>query len=214
MRRMNEATNPYTGVNAAAGGYNYTLDGTGVDVVIVDSGIQADHPEFQDADGVSRVQQINWFTASGVSGTMPTAHYTDYHGHGTHVAGTAAGKTYGWAKNAKIFSIKLNGLQGSSDPNVGISVADMADVIIGWHNAKPVDPTTGVKRPTVVNHSWGYARYYNTVTNLTYQGALKTGTEIDTANKRWAFGLVPISGGSAATYATNVRLTAIDADYS
>ena len=48
--------------------------------------------------------------------------------------------------------------------------------------------------------------------NLTYRGRLKTGTEIDTANKRWAFGLVPISGGSAATYATNVRLTAIDAD--
>ena len=212
MRRMNESTNPYSGVNAAAGGYNYTLDGSGVDVVIVDSGIQADHPEFQDAAGVSRVQQIDWFAVSGVTGTMPTAHYTDYDGHGTHVAGTATGKTYGWAKNAKIFSVKLNGLQGSSDPNVGISVADMADVIIGWHNAKPVDPTTGVKRPTVVNHSWGYARYYNTVTNLTYQGALKTGTEIDTANKRWAFGLVPISGGSAATYATNVRLTAIDAD--
>ena len=212
MRRMNESTNPYSGVNAAAGGYNYTLDGSGVDVVIVDSGIQADHPEFQDAAGVSRVQQIDWYAVSGVSGTMPTAHYTDYDGHGTHVAGTATGKTYGWAKNAKIFSVKLNGLQGSSDPNVGISVADMADVIIGWHNAKPVDPTTGVKRPTVVNHSWGYARYYNTVTNLTYQGALKTGTEIDTANKRWAFGLVPISGGSAATYATNVRLTAIDAD--
>ena len=92
MRRMNESTNPYSGVNVT-GGYNYTLDGTGVDVVIVDSGIQADHPEFQDADGVSRVQEIDWFTASGVSGTMPPAHYTDYDGHGTHVAGTAAGKT-------------------------------------------------------------------------------------------------------------------------
>ena len=211
MRRMNESTNPYSGVNVT-GGYNYTLDATGVDVVIVDSGIQADHPEFQDADGVSRVQQIDWFTASGVSGTMPTAHYTDYDGHGTHVAGTAAGKTYGWAKNAKIFSIKLAGLEGSSDPNGGISVANMADVIIGWHNAKPVDPATGVKRPTVVNHSWGYLRYYNTVTNLTYQGALKTGTEIDTANKRWAFGLVPVSGGAGGTYATNVRISAVDAD--
>ena len=108
MRRMNEDANPYTGVNVT-GGYNYTLDGTGVDVVIVDSGIQADHPEFQDANGVSRVQEIDWFSVSGVSGTMPAAHYTDYDGHGTHVAGTFAGKTYGWAKNAKIFSkLKLN----------------------------------------------------------------------------------------------------------
>ena len=30
MRRMNETINPYTGVNAAAGGYNYTLDGSGL----------------------------------------------------------------------------------------------------------------------------------------------------------------------------------------
>ena len=43
MRRMNETINPYTGVNAAAGGYNYTLDGSGVDVVIMDSGLQIDH---------------------------------------------------------------------------------------------------------------------------------------------------------------------------
>ena len=212
MRRMNEATNPYSGVSATAGGYNYTLDGTGVDVVIVDSGIQADHPEFQDASGVSRVQQIDWFAVSGVSGTMPTAHYTDYDGHGTHVAGTATGKTYGWAKNAKIFSIKLAGLEGSSDPNGGISAADMADVIIGWHNAKPVDPATGYKRPTVVNHSWGYLRYYNTVTNLTYRGVLKTGTDIDSSSKRAAFGLFPKSGGSGGTYATNVRVPAVDAD--
>ena len=212
MRRMNEATNPYSGVNAAAGGYGYTLDASGVDVVIVDSGIQADHPEFQDASGVSRVQQIDWFTASGVAGTMPTAHYTDYDGHGTHVAGTAAGKTYGWAKNAKIFSIKLNGLQGSSDPNGGISSTAMADVIIGWHNAKPVDAVTGYKRPTIVNHSWGYLRYYNTVINLTYRGVLKTGTDIDSSAKRHAFGLVPRPGGSGGTYVTNLRLTSVDAD--
>ena len=209
MRRMNEATNPYSGVNVS-GGYNYTLDATGVDVVIVDSGIQADHPEFQDAAGVSRVQEIDWFTESGVSGTMPTAHYTDYDGHGTHVAGTVAGKTYGWAKNAKIYSIKLAGLEGSSDPNSGISVTAMADVIIGWHNAKSVDPATGYKRPTVVNHSWGYLRYYDTVTNLTYRGDLKTGTDIDTTNKRWAFGLPPTT--SLGRYTTNLRLPSVDAD--
>ena len=209
MRRMNEATNPYSGVNVS-GGYNYTLDASGVDVIIVDSGIQADHPEFQDASGVSRVQEIDWYTESGVSGTMPAGHYSDYDGHGTHVAGTVAGKTYGWAKNAKIYSIKLDGLQGSSDPNTGISVTAMADVIIAWHNAKTVDPATGYKRPTVVNHSWGYLRYYDTVTNLTYRGTLKTGTDIDTTAKRWAFGLPPTT--SLGRYTTNVRLASVDAD--
>ena len=82
--------------------YNYVLDGTGVDVVIIDTGIQPDHPEFQDANGVSRVKQINWYEASGQSGVQPANFYRDTDGHGTHVAGTVAGKTYGWAKNANI----------------------------------------------------------------------------------------------------------------
>lgn len=161
-------TNNIYGTNTAdpGGTYDYVLDGTGVDVVIIDSGIQADHPEFQDANGVSRVQQINWFTASGVSGTMPTAHYTDYDGHGTHVAGTVAGKTFGWAKNAHIYSIKLNGLEGTPDPNVGINVADAMDCLLGWHLAK----TNG--RPTVLNNSWGYSIYWSTTQNgFTFSGS-------------------------------------------
>lgn len=143
--------------------YDYVLDGTGVDVVLIDSGIQADHPEFEDSDGVSRVKQIDWYTESGVTGTLPSGFYTDYDGHGTHVAGTIAGKTFGWAKNADIYSIKLQGLEGPTDPNSGMPVDDAFDCILGWHNAK----TNG--RPTVLNNSWGYVVYWNTTENaLTY----------------------------------------------
>ena len=45
------ATNPY--------GRPYSMDGTGVDVVIQDSGLQVDHPEFFDANGNSRMQLID-----------------------------------------------------------------------------------------------------------------------------------------------------------
>lgn len=137
--------------------FNYNLTGKGVDVVIQDSGIDLGHIEFTDSNGVSRIQHINWYTESGVSGSQSSNHYRDYDGHGTHVAGTVAGRTMGWAKDAHIYALKISGLEGSGDSGTGISVSDCFDVIKGWHNNKPVDPETGYKRPTVVNMSWGYS---------------------------------------------------------
>jgi subtilisin family serine protease len=149
--RNSSLTNVYGSSTSSDTEYGYFADGTGVDVVIIDSGIQANHPEFQYVGNTSsRVQQIDWFTESGVTGTMPAGFYTDYDGHGTHVAGIATGKTYGWAKNANIFAIKLDGLEGPADPNGGLTWAQTADVLLGWHQNK----TNG--RPTVVNMSFAY----------------------------------------------------------
>jgi subtilisin family serine protease len=158
LLRHTSATNIYsTSLNDPGGTYNYVLDGTGVDVVIMDTGIQADHPEFQDAQGVSRVKQIDWFNGTNNENRTDTiGFYSDYHGHGTHVASTVAGKTFGWAKNADIYSIKLDSLKGVSDTTPGLSIADAFDRLLVWHQEK----TNG--RPTVVNMSWGYALYLNT----------------------------------------------------
>ena len=151
--------------------YLYTLDGTGVDVVIQDSGMQAGHPEWEDANGVSRLQSIDWATASGLSFSNGGNNNTDTDGHGTHVGGIAAGKTYGWAKNARIYSMKVNGLQGSGDTN-GVSSTYLFDSIKLWHRNKPIDPKTGKKRPTVVNMSWGYIHQINAGDSFTlnYRG--------------------------------------------
>ena len=177
--RSNQITNEYTGTNnnnSSTDYFNYVLDGTGVDVVIQDSGIDPDHPEWEDANGNSRLQQIDWYTASGLSGTQNANHYRDYDGHGTHVASTAVGKEFGWAKNAQIYSQKLNGLEGSGDSGTGISITNAFDTIRLWHNAK----TNG--RPTVVNMSWG--------TSLPFQGSSRyTGLGGNYRGTGWNFGV-------------------------
>jgi subtilisin family serine protease len=223
MRRCATTTNDYNTGNTVSGDYAYNLDGSGVDVVIHDSGLHVDHPEFQDADGVSRVQQIDWYTESGVSGTQDANHYRDNHGHGTHVAGTVAGKTYGWAKNARIYSIKVSGLEGTGDSGTGIPISDCFDVIKGWHDNKPIDPATGYKRPTIVNMSWGYGStntyepydgYYRgtqwtydnnnsgVATNLATSSQLQNRTGLPLWNS--------YSSGNARVL--NTRITSVDAD--
>lgn len=151
------------------GTFPYMLDGTGVDVVIQDTGCQPDHPEWQDANGVSRFNVINWYTASGVPGTQSANFYIDYDGHGTHCTGTVAGKTYGWAKNAGIYAMHI---PLSGDPGAGnaIPITTSFDCILGWHLRKPIDPVTGFRRPTVVSASWGTSQTYTSFDGVEYRG--------------------------------------------
>ena len=217
MRRCIENTNPYGSSSSDPGGdFTYTLDGEGVDVVIQDSGLQVDHPEFNDEDGNTRVQQINWYTESGLSGTQSGNHYRDTDGHGTHVAGTAAGLLYGWAKKAKIYSVKVNGLEGTGDSGTGISTTNCFDVIKEWHNNKPIDPDTGYKRPTIVNMSWGYSRGVSSISSIVYRGTTYNSSNdsnfSNTPNTHMAstYGLYPYLAGTG--YRFPVRVSSIDSD--
>jgi len=158
------------------GTYTYDADGTGVDVVIMDDGIQADHPEFLDATGTSRVQKIDWYAATGVPGHMPPNHYNLINSgdgeHGTHVASIAAGKTFGYAKNARIYLIRIFGNSDQTIPD-----NDMFDLIRIWHTRKPINSSTGARRPTIVNMSWGYAWRYdnyagNDIKKINYRNTL------------------------------------------
>lgn len=141
--------------------YNYVLDGSNVDIIINDSGIQADHPEFS-----GRVVYVDWdniavAVGAAVTTGWNTASYTDTNGHGTNVAGIAAGATYGWAKGANIIPLSYN--HGD--------VLDMFAMLIYWHQNK------GNNRPTIVNMSWGYnyvfgvsGTYYSVITGGKYRG--------------------------------------------
>lgn len=195
--------------------FNYNLTGKGIDVVIQDTGISTAHIEFTDSDGVSRIQEIDWFSASGVTGTQSANHYRDYDGHGTHVAGTVAGRTMGWAKDAKIYAVKVSGLEGTGDSGTGISVSKCFDVIKGWHNNKPIDPETGFKRPTVVNMSWGYGYSLSaTPTSGVYRGLSWNYGDVGFANDNELFNTAGIvtKYGFPSSRKLNSRVASVDTD--
>jgi len=186
--------------------HGFPLAGTGVDIVIQDTGILPSHPEWLSFDGSrNRLQQINWPAASGLSGTYTqnANHYTDTNGHGTHVAGTVAGRLYGWAKDADIYAITIL----NNDAAFGTSAS--FNMIRGWHNLKP-NTSTGYKRPTVVNMSWTYYKIYENITGGNYRGSSFTFT-----TPQSVYGMVSTIYNrltSPTRYYHPVRVSSVDAD--
>nr|ABL74283.1 cuticle-degrading serine protease [Arthrobotrys yunnanensis] len=84
--------------------YNETTAGTGATVYVIDTGIRITHNEFKTSNGTSRA-------AWGFNSVDNTN--SDGNGHGTHCAGTIAGKTYGVSKKAKVVAVKVLSASGS-----------------------------------------------------------------------------------------------------
>ena len=203
--------NGANGILPSDDNHRYVLDGTGVDVVIQDTGVHLTHPEFNDADGNSRVVEYDWYSTPGVTGSLPNNYYsaTRLDNHGTHCASIVAGKQYGWAKNAAIYDLTNITSSWKIDPLVSFQL------LRAWHNNKSVDANLGVKRPTVVNASWSYSRSYNfsDVTSITYRGSTYTGTAINTQAKRAALGFVdPFAQGATTNRRFNSFSSAVQAE--
>ncbi|MBN9744320.1 MULTISPECIES: S8 family peptidase [Amycolatopsis] len=75
--------------------YHYDSDGSGVTVYVIDSGVDAKHPDLQ-----GRVLPGKDFLTTGTD-------TSDTNGHGTRVAGIVAGHSYGVAKGAQIFPVRV-----------------------------------------------------------------------------------------------------------
>jgi subtilisin family serine protease len=209
---------PWSGSNSVTTDFPYTLTGKGVDIVIQDSGVTPYHPEWLDDDGNNRYKTIDWYEASGLSGTQSNLHDRDVNGHGSHCAGIAAGKIYGWAKNAHIYSQKLRGLESAfAGDTSGIAISNSFDAIKLWHRNKPIDPNTGFKRPTVVNMSWGYGANIindNPATSGIYRGTAWTNSSsgFTTNTEQYQSAGIVDPSGIPKTRRVNVRVSSVDAD--
>lgn len=109
--------------------YTYTPTGSGVNAYIIDTGILTTHNEFGG-------RAYSGYTAiSDGRGT------TDCNGHGTHVAGTVGGTTYGVAKAVRLYAVRVLDCAGSGT-NSGVIAG------VDWVTANKV-------RPAVANMSLG-----------------------------------------------------------
>ncbi|MFD4869732.1 S8 family serine peptidase [Streptomyces sp. NPDC058412] len=79
-------------------------NGAGVTAYILDTGIDYNHTEFGGPD--------NTRASFGFDAIGDGRNGQDCQGHGTHVAGTVAGKTYGVAGKAKLVSVRVLGCDG------------------------------------------------------------------------------------------------------
>ncbi|HEX9854754.1 MAG TPA: S8 family serine peptidase, partial [Acidimicrobiia bacterium] len=126
----------------AAGYVGEQPDGTPVRIAIVDTGIMATHPDL--AANVDVDQGINCIDQ--------TKSPADDHGHGTHVAGTAAAAlngvgVVGGAPSASLVAVKSINAAGSGTD---------AEIICGLDHILALYQADGI--PTVVNMSLGEAR--------------------------------------------------------
>jgi subtilisin family serine protease len=101
------------------GTYVYNHTGSGVRAYIIDTGIRTTHTQFG-----GRASAV--FDAFGGNGQ-------DCNGHGTHVAGTVGGSTYGVAKSVMLRAVRVLDCSGSGSTSGVISGVD-------WVTANHISP--------------------------------------------------------------------------
>ncbi|MFP5019626.1 S8 family peptidase [Pseudonocardia phyllosphaerae] len=110
------------------GKYTHTADGRGVDVFVLDTGVDATHPEF---GGRAKLE------TDTIDDRME-----DCDGHGTVVSGIAASKTYGVAPAARVRGVKVLDCNGTGTLS---SLLEGIDYVVKHKKA-----------PSVAVMSWSY----------------------------------------------------------
>jgi hypothetical protein len=117
---------------------DFSVDGTGAQVAVLDTGIDPNHPDL--------VGKVGAFVEVDYMGKVKTATPKDTQGHGTHVAGTiagggAGGTSIGVAPGAELmgaivlpggsgtFAQVIGGMQWAADPDGDPSTSDQPDAV-------------------------------------------------------------------------------------
>ena len=119
------------------GEYQPIGNGSGVDIYILDTGINYNHTEFEGRALYSGYDPADNYYDMQLYGE-------DCRGHGTHVSSIAAGMTYGVAKGARIYSVRVFNCTNPTPWSV---------IMDGIEHAGLVIPQRG--RPAVVSMSFG-----------------------------------------------------------
>jgi subtilisin family serine protease len=127
-----------------SGTFSYTNTGAGVTAYVIDTGIRTTHAEFGGR------------ASSGWDFIDNDADASDCNGHGTHVAGTIGGSTYGVAKGVSLVAVRVLDCGGSGPTSVVIAGIDF---VTAEHQAG---------QPAVANMSLGGGA------NLALDQALRT----------------------------------------
>jgi serine protease AprX len=126
---------------------SYGLDGTGITVAVIDSGI-SDHPDLHDpVTGASRVVYSQSF--------VPGTDANDYYGHGTHVAGIIAGNAsqsnglggyhaiFGVAPHVNLVNLKVLDQNGGGQDSYVIAAVEQAIALKNTYNIQVINLSLG-----------------------------------------------------------------------
>ncbi|MFF4773632.1 S8 family peptidase [Microtetraspora fusca] len=123
LDRIDQASLPLSGT------YTYPTTASGVHAYVIDTGILTTHSDFGGR------------ASSGYDFIDNDSDATDCHGHGTHVAGTIGGTTYGVAKGVKLVAVRVLDCSGGGAVSGVIAGVD-------WVTAHAI-------KPAVANMSLG-----------------------------------------------------------
>ena len=159
LDRIDERDRPLSGI------YTYARTCSGVNAYVIDTGIRRTHTQF----GGRAIGGVN---------TVPDGRSsTDCNGHGTHVAGTIGGSTYGVAKSVRLYAVRVldcNGSGANSDVIAGVDWVRrnrirpaVANMSLGGGASSALDTAVnnsinaGVTYVVAAGNSFDNARYYS-----------------------------------------------------